>query len=273
MSEAVEQVPHPVPEELHAKPANYRELFRINQGLGNAIKGLNALNAAGLIRGEFRRALVIEYVDRVHELQAVINRSATLSLTTVEERDTARLIRRRLALEQRAREQDRAQMIAISSPGAASGADRFMGDAERESRPVCKPVEQTVPHPVPEELDAKPANYRALFRINRGFGNAIEGVKALIAGGLIRGELGRELVIRYLDHLRELQAVISQSVTLSLTTVEERDAARLIRVRLDREQRAREEDEAEVVPITNCIAAEGDEDSVLGGAEGAVVKQ
>lgn len=132
---------------------------------------------------------------------------------------------------------------------------------------MSEAVDQAVPHQAPEESEAKLANYRELFRINQGLNSAIEGLNALKTAGLIRGELCSDLVDEYVDHVRELQALVNLSVTISLNTVEEWDAARFIRARLDREQRAREENEINMSAITNRVAAEGDADRFLGTVE------
>ena len=138
---------------------------------------------------------------------------------------------------------------------------------------MSEAVDQVVPHQAPEESEAKLANYRELFRINQGLNSAIEGLNALKTAGLIRGELCSDLVDEYVDHVRELQALVNLSVTISLNTVEERDTARFIRARLDREQRAREEDEIDMSAITNRDAEEGRRGSVPGDRRaGAVVK-
>jgi hypothetical protein len=102
---------------------------------------------------------------------------------------------------------------------------------------------QTIPHHEGATREAKSATFGAIFQIYQGFNDVLQGLDKLEAAGLIEAELfDKERIDEHREQVRELQAIVNHSLLPPLASIEQRDAFRFGKQRIEREKKRREED-------------------------------
>jgi hypothetical protein len=133
-----------------------------------------------------------------------------------------------------------AAFVAVIGQAPPAGKEKAEGMAEVIGHEESN---QTVPHQEGETREAKSATFGALFQINQGFNDVLQGLDKLKAAGLIEAELfDEERIDEHREQVQELQAIVNHSFLPPLVSIEQRDAFRFGKQRMDREKKRRKED-------------------------------
>jgi hypothetical protein len=114
-----------------------------------------------------------------------------------------------------------------------------------------KESNQAVQHREGEAWEAKSATFGALFQINQGFNDVLEGLDTLKTAGLIEAELfDEERLDEHREQVQELRAIVNHSLLPPLASIEQKEAFRFGKQRIEREKKRRQEERHGVVKTT-----------------------